>query len=273
MSNTTGSGSGQDIPDNLHTSPQSCGFKIILDLTDYDNDVPIAADVAIYKLPSAYSLNRSSNYTVNLTVMEDSLPLLTTSKRIDNEAAEGWQVFRADDLRHNLTTDPHEFYVEIEVKDEDDKHSLSCDDVQTVFVLDCATLTHPSDNFPSNDNLMPILTVFTTNIVPWWMLLWGTQKRDIMDTASLQLKREDQPYSHCQKAPQITPTQEILGANYEVISPESVDIGTCVEHSVKLEGSDIPCSPAELQSAHALARDKRTNELVQITFPVISTCA
>ena len=94
-----------------------------------------------------------------------------------------------------------------------------------------------------------------------------------MDTTSIQLRREPQPFAHCQKAPQITPTQEILGANYEVISPESVDIGTCVEHSVKLGGSSIPCSPAELQSAHALARDKRTNELVQKTIPVISTCA
>ena len=273
VSNTTGSGLSQDRPDNLLTSPQSCGFKIILDLTDRDNDVPIAADLAIYKLPSSYPLTRSPYYTVNLTVMENSLPIITTSKRIDKETSEGWQVFRADDLRHNLTTIPHEFYVEIEVKDGEDGQSLFCDDIQTVFVLDCATLTRPSDNIPSNNNLMPILTFFTENIVPWWMLIWGTQKRDVTDATSVQLIREHQPFIHCQKVPQIMPTQDILGANYEVISPESVDIGTCVEHSVKLGGSNIPCSPAELQSAHALARDKRTNELVQKTFPVISTCA
>lgn len=203
--------------------------------------------------------------------MENFLTVVQTTKSVETENA-GWQVFRVDDLKSVLTAALHNFYIEVEVEDESG-NQLSCNDIQTLFVLNCATLTPPSDDVPSDQNLLPILTFFTQSEVPWWQQLWGRRRRDVMENAFTQPGKEHQPSTSCQRAPQIISLQELLGENFQAISPKTVDIGNCVKDSVKLSSSKPLCPPAEVHNISTLSRDKRTNELVQKMLPVVSRCA
>ena len=115
------------------------------------------ADLSLYKLPSLRS-NTGEVYTVTVTDKKSGETVMTKNV---SDSASGWQITDVSTYaRTRSFRRRRAFHFNIYVKKSDGSH-LTCQEMKTVFALDCA-VAQVMNNFPFTDNILPALAVYNS---------------------------------------------------------------------------------------------------------------
>ena len=185
------------------------------------------ADLALYKLPPLLS---QSGVTYTVTVTDKSGQTVMT-KNVSSDAS-GWQItdistyVKTKTFRKTLLS-PITFYLNIYVKRSDNGSHLTCQEMKSVFALDCAVA----------QDILPTLAVYmyTSGERAGKLLL---RKRSINP-----LLRPSIRVAGCKRVTNIVHLQDYVQEGYKVIQPLTVDQGRCIS-THRLKGSSTIHAPS-----------------------------
>ena len=162
------------------------------------------------------------------------------TKNVSSDAS-GWQIA---DISTYAKTKPfrktHAFYLNIYVKRSDDGSHLTCQEMKSVFALDCA-VAQEMNNFPFTEDILPALAVYKSGEFD---LSFFLGKRSIESKRSINpLLGASVRVAGCKRVTNIVHLQDYVLEGYKVIQPLTVDQGRCIS-TRRIKGSSTIHAPS-----------------------------